>query len=143
MGNFQDLLNRFRKGEFNYEQMGNIPEVRQRTNAILNDPRQMFLNTDANYMNMGNSRGVVPNSTITNTESAGAPSQMPMDMGGGIPTHGITGNIGGGIPGTAIGNMGGMATDLQKGIEALKKGKERGGVMNDSTYEALQMLQGY
>tara|TARA_A100000171_G_scaffold39207_1_gene38761 strand:+ start:38 stop:376 length:339 start_codon:yes stop_codon:yes gene_type:complete len=84
MGNFQDLLNRFRKGEFNYEQMGNIPEVRQRTNTILNDPRQMFLNTDANYRNMGNSRGVVPNSTINNTDSPGAPSQMPMDMGGGI-----------------------------------------------------------
>ena len=33
--------------------------------------------------------------------------------------------------------------DFGKGIEALKKGKERGGVMNDYTYEALQMLQGY
>ena len=33
--------------------------------------------------------------------------------------------------------------DFGKGLEALKKGKERGGVMNDSTYEALQMLQGY
>ena len=30
-----------------------------------------------------------------------------------------------------------------KGIKALKKGKDRRGVMNDSTYEALQMLQGY
>ena len=130
MGNFQDLLNRFRKGEFNYEQMGNIPEVRQRTNTILNDPRQMFLNTDANYRNMGNSRGVVPNSTINNTESPGAPSQMPMDMGGGIP-------------GTAMGNMGGMATDLQKGIEALKEAKEKGGLMNEETRRMMEMLQGY
>jgi len=130
MGNFQDLLNRFRKGEFNYEQMGNIPEVRQRTNTILNDPRQMFLNTDANYRNMGNSRGVVPNSTINNTESPGAPSQMPMDMGGGIP-------------GTAMGNMGGMATDLQKGIEALKEAKEKGGLMNEETRRMMDMLQGY
>ena len=143
MGNFQDLLNRFRKGEFNYEQMGNIPEVRQRTNTILNDPRQMFLNTDANYRNMGNSRGVVPNSTINNTESPGAPSQMPMDMGGGIPTHGITGNIGGVVPGTAIGNMGGMATDFQKGIEALKEAKEKGGLMNEETRRMMEMLQGY
>jgi len=50
---FQDLLNRFRQGKFNYEQMGNLPEVKQRTEGILNDPRQMILNTDANYMNMG------------------------------------------------------------------------------------------
>ena len=33
-------------------------------------------------------------------------------------------------------------TEFGQGLEALKKGKERG-VMNDSTYEALQMLQGY
>ena len=37
----------------------------------------------------------------------------------------------------------GRGIDFGKGLEALKKGKERGGVMNDSTYEALQMLQGY
>ena len=72
MGNFQDLLNRFRKGEFNYEQMGNIPEVRQRTNTILNDPRQMFLNTDANYNNMGSyassqGPGAVVGATLGNT----------------------------------------------------------------------------
>ena len=105
MGDFQDLLNRFRKGEFNYERMGNIPEVKKRTNTILNDPRQMLLNTDANYSNMGSY----------------VPSQMPGAMGGGTTT----------------------LTDFGKGLEALKKGKERGGVMNDSTYEALQMLQGY
>lgn len=75
-------------------------------------------------------RGIVPNSTITNTESPGAPSQMPMDMGGGIP-------------GTAIGNMGGMATDLQKGIEALKEAKEKGGLMNEETRRMMEMLQGY
>ena len=88
-------------------------------------------------------RGIVPNSTITNTESPGAPSQMPMDMGGGIPTHGITGNIGGVVPGTAIGNMSGMATDLQKGIEALKEAKEKGGLMNEETRRMMDMLQGY
>ena len=114
----------------------------------------MFLNTDANYRNMGNSRGVVPNSTINNTESPRAPSQMPMDLGGGIQQmpyrYGEQGQEGiqqmpyrgGTIPGTAIGNMEGMATDFGKGVEAIKKLRDRG-VMNDSTYEALQMLQGY
>ena len=138
MRNFQDLLNRFTKGEFNYEQMGNIPEVRKRTNTILNDPRQMLLNTDANYSNMGSY----------------VPSQMPGAMGGGFD-HGITGNLSdiqqmpyrygdqGGIQ--QMPYTGGVPTliDFGKGIEALRKGKERGGVMNDSTYEALQMLQGY
>ena len=88
------------------------------------------------------------------------PSQMPgaykmgVGMGPGID-HGITGNLSdiqkmpyrygeqgeiqqmpytGGVP---------SLIDFGKGLEALKKGKERGGVMNDSTYEALQMLQGY
>ena len=69
------------------------------------------------------------------------PSQMPGAMGGGFD-HGITGNLSdiqqmpytGGVP---------SLIDFGKGLEALKKGKERGGVMNDSTYEALQMLQGY
>ena len=137
MRNFQDLLNRFTKGEFNYEQMGNIPEVRKRTDTILNDPRQMLLNTDANYSNMGSY----------------VPSQMPGAMGGGFD-HGIAGNMSdiqqmpyrygdqGGIQ--QMPYTGGVPTliDFGKGIEALKKGKERGGVMNDSTYEALQMLQG-
>ncbi len=138
MRNFQDLLNRFTKGEFNYEQMGNIPEVKKRTNTILNDPRQMLLNTDANYSNMGSY----------------VPSQMPGAMGGGFD-HGITGNLSdiqqmpyrygdqGGIQ--QMPYTGGVPSliDFGKGIEALRKGKERGGVMNDSTYEALQMLQGY
>ncbi len=84
------------------------------------------------------------------------PSQMPGAMGGGFD-HGIAGNMSdiqqmpyiygeqgqegiqqmpytGGVP---------SLIDFGKGLEALKKGKERGGVMNDSTYEALQMLQGY
>ena len=138
MRNFQDLLNRFTKGEFNYEQMGNIPEVKKRTNTILNDPRQMLLNTDANYSNMGSY----------------VPSQMPGAMGGGFD-HGIAGNLSdiqqmpyrygdqGGIQ--QMPYTGGVPSliDFGKGLEALKKGKERGGVMNDSTYEALQMLQGY
>ena len=72
---------------------------------------------------------------------AQVPSQMPGAMGGGF-NHGIAGNMSdiqqmpyrGGTP---------SLIDFGKGLEALKKGKERGGVMNDSTYEALQMLQGY
>ena len=109
---------------------------------------------------LNRTRGIVPNSTITNTESLRAPSQMPMDMG-----HGIAGNVAdiqqmpyrygmqgeiqqmpyreGEIPGTAIGNMGGMATDLQKGIEALKEAKEKGGLMNEETRRMMDMLQGY
>ena len=105
-------------------------------------------------------RGVVPNSTITNTESLRAPSQMPRGI-----DHGITGNLsdihnrpfdygmkggmkqmpytGGGIPGTAIGNMGGMATDFGKGIEAIKEAKEKGGLMNEETRRMMEMLQGY
>ena len=66
MGSFQDLP----------ERMGNIPEVKKRTNTILNDPRQMLLNTDANYSNMGSY----------------VPSQMPGAMGGDID-HGIAGNM--------------------------------------------------
>ena len=82
------------------------------------------------------------------------PSQMPGAMGGGFD-HGMSGNVSdiqqmpyrygdqGGIQ--QMPYTGGVPslTDFGKGLEALKKGKERGGVMNDSTYEALQMLQGY
>ena len=85
---------------------------------------------------------------------AQVPSQMPGAMGGGF-NHGIAGNMSdiqqmpyrygdqGGIQ--QMPYRGGTPTliDFGKGLEALKKGKERGGVMNDSTYEALQMLQGY
>ena len=82
------------------------------------------------------------------------PSQMPGAMGGGFD-HGITGNLSdiqnrpfdygmkGGLK--QMPYRGGTPTLIEfgQGLEALKKGKERGGVMNDSTYEALQMLQGY
>ena len=85
---------------------------------------------------------------------AQVPSQMPGAMGGGFD-HGIAGNLSdiqqmpyrygdqGGIQ--QMPYTGGVPSliDFGKGLEALKKGKERGGVMNDSTYEALQMLQGY
>ena len=101
------------------------------------------------------------------------PSQMPGAMGGGMGIgfdHGITGNLSDiqsrtidyGVKGglkqmpyiygeqgqEGIQQMpyrGGTPTLIEfgQGLEALKKGKERGGVMNDSTYEALQMLQGY
>ena len=87
------------------------------------------------------------------------PSQMPgaynmgVGMGPGID-HGIAGNLSdiqqmpyrygdqGGIQ--QMPHRGGTPAliDFGKGLEALKKGKERGGVMNDSTYEALQMLGG-
>ena len=83
------------------------------------------------------------------------PSQMPGAMGGGFD-HGIAGYMSDiqqmpysyGDPTGGIQLMpyrGGSPSliDFGKGLEALKKGKERGGVMNDSTYEALQMLQGY
>ena len=88
------------------------------------------------------------------------PSQMPgaykmgVGMGPGID-HGITGNLSdiqqmpyrygdqGGIQQMPYRGGTPSLIDFGKGIEALKKGKERGGVMNDSTYEALQMLQGY
>ena len=130
MRNFQDLLNRFTKGEFNYEQMGNIPEVRKRTNTILNDPRQMILNTDANYNNQGVAG---PDNVI--------PSQMPNAMGG-MPTHGITQNLAP-IPGTAMGNIGGMVTDFGKGVEAIKEAKDKGGLINPETRRMLEILQGY
>ena len=87
------------------------------------------------------------------------PSQMPgayrmgVGMGPGID-HGITGNLSDiqQMP-CRYGDQGGIQqmpyrggtptlTEFGQGLEALKKGKERG-VMNDSTYEALQMLQGY
>ena len=94
------------------------------------------------------------------------PSQMPGAMGGGFD-HGITGNLSdiqsrpidygvkggiqqmpyrGGVPSIQqLPYRGGTPTLIEfgQGIEALRKGRERGGVMNDSTYEALQMLQGY
>ena len=69
------------------------------------------------------------------------PSQMPNAMGG-MPTHGITQNLAP-IPGTAIGNMGGMITDFGKGVEAIKEAKDKGGLMNPETRRMLEMLQGY
>ena len=48
---FQDLLNRFRQGKFNYEQMGNLPEVKQRTPTLINQ--------SIPGMNMGNELGVL------------------------------------------------------------------------------------
>tara|TARA_R100000781_G_scaffold105557_1_gene69387 strand:- start:98 stop:613 length:516 start_codon:yes stop_codon:yes gene_type:complete len=85
---------------------------------------------------------------------AQVPSQMPGAMGGGF-NHGIAGNMSdiqqmpyrygdqGGIQQMPYRGGTPSLIDFGKGLEALKKGKERGGVMNDSTYEALQMLQGY
>jgi hypothetical protein len=144
MGSFQDLLNRLRGGEFNYERMGNIPEVKKRTNTILNDPRQMLLNTDANYSNMGSY----------------VPSQMPGAMGGDID-HGITGNMSdiqqmpyrygdqGGIQQMPYRGGTPTLTEFGQGLEALKKAQESrrdmstGGLMNEETRRMMNMLQGY
>ncbi len=87
---------------------------------------------------------------------AQVPSQMPGAMGGGFD-HGIAGNMSdiqqmpyryGDQGQGAIKQMpylGGVPSliDFGKGIQALKKARDREGVMNDSTYEALQMLRGY
>ena len=82
------------------------------------------------------------------------PSQMPGAMGGGFG-HGIAGDLAdiqqlpyrygdqtGGIQ--QMPYIGGVPSliDFGKGIQALKKARDREGIMNDSTYEALQMLQG-
>ena len=98
----------------------------------------------------------MPGVNMPTPQEPEVPSQMPGAMGGGFD-HGITGNMSdiqqmpyrygdqgqGGIQ--QMPYTGGVPSliDFGKGLEALKKGKERGGVMNDSTYEALQMLQGY
>ena len=111
MRNFQDLLNRFTKGEFNYERMGDMPEVRKRTNTILNDPRQMLLNTDANYSNMG-SYVPLPTPQEPKQPDFRVPSQPALDADGkpmegtsmGVPTFGGT------IPGAMVGNMQGILT---------------------------------
>jgi len=134
MGNFQDLLDKFGKGK---EAAGDL------FNMLLNRRMQ---NLGANDL---------------------IPSQMPGAMGGGFD-HGITGNLSdiqsrpidygvkGGLKqmpymyGDQTGGIQQMPyrggtptlTEFGQGLEALKKAKERG-VMNDSTYEALQMLQGY
>ena len=153
MGIFESFLNRLRGGEFNYERMGNIPEVKKRTNTILNDPRQMLLNTDANYSNMGSYVPNMPTPQEPQQPDFRVPSQMPGAMGGGFG-HGIAGDVAdiqkmpyrygdqGGIQQMPYRGGTPTLTEFGQGLEALKKGKERG-VMNDSTYEALQMLQGY
>jgi hypothetical protein len=81
------------------------------------------------------------------------PSQMPGAYKMGID-HGIAGDLSdiqqmpyrygdqGGIQQMPYRGGTPTLTEFGQGIKALKKGKERG-VMNDSTYEALQMLQGY
>ena len=102
----------------------------------------------------------MPGVSMPTPQEPEVPSQMPgaykmgVGMGPGID-HGITGNLSdiqnrpfdygmkGGLKQMPYGGGVPSLIDFGKGLEALKKGKERGGVMNDSTYEALQMLQGY
>ncbi len=124
MSDFQDLLNRFTKGEFNYEQMGNIPEVKKRTNTILNDPRQMLLNTDANYSNMGS---YVPRAKLRVKDIDSFRQALDAD---GQPIPGTSMGIppaGGAIPGTMVGNVLGV---LQGGTPYVSplQGVLRGGV---------------
>ena len=78
----------------------------------------------------GDYKGEIPMPQEPQQPDFRVPSQMPGAMGGGIQQMPYRG----GTP---------TLTEFGQGLEALKKGKERGGVMNDSTYEALQMLQGY
>jgi hypothetical protein len=143
MGSFQDLLNAIRG---NYK--GEMPSIKS--------------------MLTGDYKGEMPSikSMLTGDYKGEIPSQMPGAMGGGFD-HGITGNLSdiqsrsidygvkggiqqmpyrGGVPSIQqLPYRGGTPTLIEfgQGIEALRKGRERGGVMNDSTYEALQMLQGY
>ena len=106
-----------------------------------------MMNTFQELLNAFENKGIAGPANLV-------PSQMPRAMGGGF-NHGIAGNMSDiqQMP-YRYGNQGGIQQmpytggvpsliDFGKGLEALKKGKERGGVMNDSTYEALQMLQGY
>tara|TARA_R100001079_G_scaffold91747_1_gene54334 strand:- start:248 stop:643 length:396 start_codon:yes stop_codon:yes gene_type:complete len=131
MGSFQDLLNAMRG---NYK--GEMPSIKS--------------------MLTGDYKGEIPMPQEPQQPDFRVPSQMPgaYNMGPGID-HGITGNLSDiqnrpfdyGMKGDLkqMPYRGGTPTltEFGQGLEALKKGKERGGVMNDSTYEALQMLQGY
>ena len=81
------------------------------------------------------------------------PSQMPGAYKMGID-HGIAGDLSdmqqmpyrygdqGGIKQMPYREGTPTLIEFGQGLEALRKGKERG-IMNDSTYEAFQMLQGY
>ena len=132
MGSFQDLLNRIRTI--------NMPGVSMPTPQEPEVPSQM---PGAYKMGVGMGPGIDHGITgnLSDIQS------RPIDYGvkGGLKQmpyiYGEQGQEGiqqmpyrGGTP-TLI--------EFGQGLEALKKGKERGGVMNDSTYEALQMLQGY
>ena len=88
------------------------------------------------------------------------PSQMPgaynmgVGMGPGID-HGITGNLSdiqnrpfdygmkGGLKQMPYRGETPTLIEFGQGLEALKKAKDRGGLMNDSTYDAYKLLQEY
>jgi len=82
------------------------------------------------------------------------PSQMPGAMGGGFD-HGITGNLSdiqnrpfdygmkGGLKQMPYRGETPTLIEFGQGLEALKKAKDRGGLMNDSTYDAYKLLQEY
>ena len=138
MGSFQDLLNRFRGVE-----MPQPPEPTQPSFQTIADrqlQRQMNAQAEQLKFNILNNREGQRAQIASEIDSL-VPSQMPNAMGG-MPTHGITQNLAP-IPGTAIGNMGGMVTDFGKGIEAIKEAKDKGGLMNPETRRMLEMLQGY
>ena len=127
---FQDLLNRFRQGEFNYEQMGNLPEVKQRTEGILNDPRQMILNTDANYMNMGT------NPTLINQSIPG------MNMGNelGVLTAQGQGNFNIMNPFT-YGNMKKAVEGTRAGDENIQYSDSPAGQVGEAANERNRLIQ--
>ena len=117
MGSFQDLLNRLRGNDI---------------------PSQM-----PGAYNMGVGMGPGIDHGITGNLSDIQNRPFDYGMKGGLKQmpymYGDQGNIQqmpytGGVP---------SLIDFGKGIQALKKARDREGVMNDSTYEALQMLQGY
>ena len=168
MGNFQDLLDKFGKGKEAAGDLFNMLLNRRMQNLGANDliPSQM-----PGAMGGGFDHGITGNlSDIHNRPfdygMKGGLKQMPYSYG---DQGGIQQIIKQKIPAVTLDggktyfdprdgspidmdnlsskdfylDSSGRGIDFGKGIEALKKGKERGGVMNDSTYEALQMLQGY
>ena len=113
---FQDLLNRFRQGEFNYEQMGNLPEVKQ--------------NTDANYMNMG------ANPTLINQSIPG------MNMGNelGVLTAQGQGNFNIMNPFT-YGNMKKAVEGTRAGDENIQYSDSPAGQVGEAANERNRLIQ--
>ena len=102
----------------------------------------------------------MPGVSMPTPQEPEVPSQMPgaykmgVGMGPGID-HGITGNLSdiqsrpfdygmkGGLKQMPYRGGTPTLTEFGQGLEALKKAKDRGGIMNDSTYDAYKLLQEY